>query len=274
MRLKRLMVLFAIGMLLGAMPCVFMIGMDWTVSEMVYAIGFGGVSIGKSSVVEFVIAWFPILFFQVWLGNYIYEHYCVSSVYFFSRCTKKVSWYLREVGKLYLWALLYVLVMFMGAYLLGVFGNTGHHIYWDETAGILLFYYVAIYSLWLFGTTLLINIVGIIWDSSKGFMMVVGAQMICTALYAVLSEWLNFMEYTEGEMEMQVLVLKLIPVSNLVLKWHSNHLAGTPILEGAFGFEYEFIYSVVGMFVMSCLVIVVGVYVVKRSDFLDNGKVM
>lgn len=274
MRLQKWIALFVIGGILGAMQCAFMVGKDWNLSEIIYMLGFGGVYIAKSSMGDFAIAWFPILFFQVWLGNYIYEHYCVSSVYFFSRCTKKVTWYLKESGKLYLMALLYVMMLILGAYLIVRLGNLEYHILWDKPAGILLFYYVAIYSFWLFATTLLINVIGILWDSSKGFVLVVGAQLICTAVYAILSEWLDFMGYNGEGMEAQILVLKLIPASNLVLKWHSNNLVGTPVLESVFGFEYELIYSVIGLFLAACIVLVGGVCVVKRSDFLDNGRVM
>lgn len=274
MRPQKWISLFIIGAIAGAIQCVFMVGDNWFFSEILYALGFGSVSIAKSSMGEFVIAWFPILFFQVWLGNYIYERYCVSSVYFFSRCTKRVKWYLKETGKLYLMALLYVTVLILGACSLVRIGNLEYRILWDESAGMLLIYYVTIYSVWLFATTLLINIIGILWDSSKGFILVVGGQVVCTALYGILSEWLNFMEYTGEGMKEQIFVLKLIPVSNLVLKWHSNHLADTPIIESVFGFEYELIHSVMGLVIGACIVLVVGIVVVKQSDFLDNGKVM
>ncbi len=271
MRFQKWITLFIIGMISGAMQCMLMVGKEWNFSEMLYSLGFGNVYISIGSMGEFVMALFPILFFQVWLGNYIYEHYCVASVYFFSRCTKRITWYLKEAGKLYLIALLYVMTLILGAFLLA---NIGYHVLWDELAGIVLFYYVSIYSLWMFATTLLINVIGILWDSSKGFICVAGSQLVCTALYGVLSKWLDFAEYTGEGMEEQILVLKLLPISNLVLKWHSNHVDGTPILNNLLGFEYEFVHSVMGLFVVSCILVVCGAYIVKQSDFLNNGKVM
>ena len=46
----------------------------------------------------------PFFLFQMLFGIRIYRHYCTASVYFFSRCTYKVRWFVkrseeRRVGK-------------------------------------------------------------------------------------------------------------------------------------------------------------------------------
>lgn len=271
MRYQKQITLAFVGILMGAMQCAFIRENDWLFSEMVCCLGFGNVSISISSLVEFVMAWLPILFFQVWLGNCIYEQYCVSSIFFFSRCTKKVRWYFKEIGKLCLSTLTYIGMMILGAYMLGCVRG---QIIWDDKAGIVLFYYVAIYSMWLFTSVLVINVIGILWDNSKSFTIVAGLQSGLTAVYAIFEGWFRFEDLTESELQTRVMLLKINPVSNLVLKWHSNNWKNTPVLSNMWGFEYEFTDTLLILMAVMLAVVIVGVYIIKRIDFVDNGRMM
>ena len=53
----------------------------------------------------------PCLVFQAFVGIRFYRHYCVASVYVFSRIPNRTAWYLRQVGSIVLWAAVYQLLV-------------------------------------------------------------------------------------------------------------------------------------------------------------------
>ncbi len=56
----------------------------------------------------------PYIVFIILFSTYIYQHFCYSSVYFFSRCTKRWQWFIREQLRLFIYALIYMVLMMLG----------------------------------------------------------------------------------------------------------------------------------------------------------------
>ena len=260
--------MICVACLVGVVLCMPLWGEINMLSDIVYKLAFGDVSISIVSISKFLFAWFPLLFFQTVMGNYIYERFCITSVYFFSRCNKKSRWYIIETAKLFCYVMGYVATMLLAAYITTkIFGK----VHTDEQGIILVVYYLLIYSLWLFVGTLLINILSIAWDCTKSFFVIISVQLISIAIYGILEEWMDFYKYTGSNMENQIFVLKAIPISNLVLKWHGSDYWG---ITSGLGILYEFNFSVAILSFCAIFTLGVGIFVIKKHDFIDNGRMM
>lgn len=256
-----------VGILCGVLSTVVLFKGNITLSDIIYAIGFGGVYISMASVMDFLFALFPLLFFQIIMGNFIYEHYCIASVYFFCRCTNKSKWYIRECVVLYMYALAYVCSIFIGGIF---FCFLGGKVTFDTNGYLLLVFYILIYSLWLFATTLVINMLSLLIENSKSFSFVCAVQLGNVALYGILHSWLDFSQYEGEGMEQQILLLKALPMSNLILKWHSS-LFSNPEIHSVFGINYPFETSVFILILFSLIAGILGGIAVKYNDSIING---
>ena len=132
---------------------------------------------------EILTRFLPLLLFQIFYGTMIYRHFCTASIYYFSRKTKRVRWFLPECGILFLYALAYsAVLLFSGIGIVAAFGK----LRWDPGFLPLMVYYLLIYSLFLFFTTLAINILSILVTGSAAFIIVEAVNLICIAVYSVL----------------------------------------------------------------------------------------
>lgn len=128
---------------------------------------------------------------------------------------------------------------------------------------VFLLYYLTYQSLWLFTMTLLINLISIKTGSSNGFLAVAGTQFAFVALENVL----NFSEPIVP-LEMRVLLIKLNPLSHLILKWHSSDIEELEQHINSFQIEFPMWKSLVGMLVFSLVVLIVGIRVIKKQEFI------
>ena len=111
-------------------------------SHIILADTFQQASLDLSDLPEILIRFLPLLLFQILYGTMIYRHFCTASVYFFSRKTNRIQWFLPECGKLFLHAMLYSAVLVLsGLGTVAVFGKLN----WDEGALPLLAYFLIIY---------------------------------------------------------------------------------------------------------------------------------
>ena len=146
-----------------------------------------------------IMFWYaPLLFFHIFYGSYIYRHFCTASVYYFSRSSRRIPWFLREAGVLYLFSLSYVLLLLIAGMITACLTVPTH---FDRASLLLGGYYLLIYSLFNFAVTLTINLVSIVLGSNLGFALSEGCVaffMSCHVLVGKLfvtgetfEEWLE-----------------------------------------------------------------------------------
>ncbi len=197
----------------------------------------------------------PSLVFQAWAGTAFYRHYCVASVYIFSRIPRRGRWYGREAAALALRTLLYQAALLLGAVVTAA-------LRWDLTLdgpGVkLLLVHLLMWSLWTYAFTMGVNLLAIYWGSGEAFAALAGAQLVCVALLAVLRP-------LGGGGALLPVLKRADPVTCLILCWQtsrSSPLGGGIYWEDSLGMVLGAALAVTG----------IGALAVARHDLLTSDE--
>ncbi len=235
-------------------------------SDIILWFGFVDTEIILVYIIDLSLNFLPFFLFQIVFGTYVYRRFCSASVYYFSRCPNRVSWFLKESGKLYFFSFIYPLVMVLTATLL--ITAIGQFSY-DQGAFMLLLYYVVIHSLWLFITALLVNIIAIKLDSSHGFIIIVVVQM---ASIGLLLLWENVWPLVNTPNQaLHVFLLKFNPVARLILPWQSSSIAMVNDKLNQFNIDFNLNESALVFLISALVVIGIGSYIVRRQEWVDSN---
>lgn len=233
---------------------------ELNLSQYILHLSFSGIEMHQAYIAMLSYRYMPLLIFQLVYGVYIYRHFCCASIYFFSRNVNRINWFLKETGGLYGYIMIYLLIMSITQMLiLSLFSK----IIVDSAAVTLILYYFLIYSLYLFMTTLAINVVAIIFNSNIGFIAVESVILLSMATFLLFGKVMK---------ETNVILLKMDIIANLVFPIHSsqkehlNHLLN----KGEIHFDLNF--SVVYYLILSVILVVVGCIVVKTREFIINDR--
>lgn len=253
----------------GGFQAIFFLDMKDKInfSQIIITFGFSDVSFILVYLIDLTIKLLPFYLFQILFGTYIYQHFCTASVYYFSRCQNRVKWFLKESSKLYILTFCYpFLMVFLGT----LVASITNQIIFDKDSFLLLIYYVLIHSLWLFMTTLLVNIMAIKFESTIGFITVVALQMISVS---TLLLWNKVWPLDDGtNVDKHAFFLKFNPISHLILTWHSSSIKGVNQWINYLQIHFPLIQSVIVYFLLSMIVIFIGCYVVKRQEWVTMRK--
>lgn len=225
-------------------------------------------SISSSSIVpayliEETLKMMPFFMFQILFGTLIYQHFCTASVYYFSRCTAKIPWFLKETRKILFLAITYnilVLAVTVGAALIFC------PIQMDEVGIILAVYLILIQSLWLFFTSIAMNLLAIKFGSQNGFMIV---MIIQVALITLLLLWQNILPVEDSaQVVRNGFLLKWNLISHLFLNWHSSQYPEVNRLIHNFDFSFDLNLSVLVLFCACAVMVCIGCFVIRRYDLI------
>lgn len=262
---KSLLIAIVCGILSG-IPFLYT-GEVTSLLDVINKLSFSEFYIDATYIAKFFVWYFPLMIFQIVWGTYIYRHFCTASVYYFSRLKNRITWFAGEIPKLYLYILLYLTVLLVSC-MLPMLLFRG--IVVDSNSIIILIYYYVIQSLWLYITTMLINILSIKWGSSIGFVLVSGVQIFFIGMFAPLQSILNF-DVPEN-LEFKSRILKLNPISHLVLNWHSSSVSELNGEINKFDILFDLNESVVLFLFLSVIVSIIGCFVVKRQEFITINR--
>ncbi len=197
--------------------------------------------------------WFmPLLFFQIFFGTYIYRHFCCASIYYFSRYTKRTKWYVKEVLDLFLFAIIYLFMMISCGIICCTLISD---VIFDVNTIKILCFYLLIYSLYLFVTTLGVNIVAILCNSNVGFMVVEGINMFFIVLFTIVGEFFA----SDG----------------IILKEYEWILKINPIYYLMFGLNNGVNDYLIAAFIYLILAVIIlcwGGFVINRHNFIESDN--
>ncbi len=197
--------------------------------------------------------------FEIYMGIELYRHFCTASVCVFSRTSHRTQWYIKEILEIMVAAFLYQIVKIFSAVIVTYFR---YSIQIDRMGIFLLVFHVLVYTMWVFSITLLINIFCIKYGSNNAFIWIGGTQLILTAL-------LELIQIFETNLNFIKIFLNINPMAHLVVGWHTGeadkykHLLASP---------YEGLYfknTIIMLFGFSVLVVITGMHIVCRHDFLQ-----
>lgn len=202
----------------------------------------------------------PYIIFIVLFSTYIYQHFCYSSVYFFSRCTKRWQWFIREQLKLLAYALTYMIFMITGR----IFPYVFYHKFSIDMTGIKTICIIAgIFSIWLFTASSIGNTLSILIGGLKG--------VICTIGIIILSVFSLMWTDTNNMTKKEIIKLRMNYNSVLVFDWHKYGnitTSGTSCLHTNFKYASSYIFAIGVMLA----VIVTGIYIINRADIISESR--
>ncbi|NMA66116.1 MAG: hypothetical protein GX957_07725 [Clostridiaceae bacterium] len=210
---------------------------------------------------------FPILLFQLLFGSFLYKEFCSVGVYIFSRCVNRLKWFIQKVSVLLLYALLYQLAMTACTITItAIFGD----VRFDLTSFILFLYYWLIYALWLFQTTLLINILSLKTDSGVAFGSIYGLQ---TCLILILFLWRETLPLDDSLFAARNFkLLWLDPIPHLIISWHSSIIPTLDARIHAFDLPFDLNLSVLYFLILSVLAVITSYHIIKHHDMITSGE--
>ncbi len=251
----------------GILNSVFAGNADSTAfSSIVLDVGFGNTVLVISDAGNFFLWYFPLLFFHVFFGTYIYRHFCSASIYFFSRCCNRTLWFLKECGILYAFSLLYLIILITSGTLAVKLQTT---VTFDKESWIILAYYLIIHSLFMFFTTLCINLIAILVSSSDGFIYVEGILIFCIATFFVVGEKYYHSVPTASS---HLGLIKWNPISHIIFSIHSSSIVSVDKLINKNGLDFDLNVSVAVFSLLVLFAVIGGVIAVNKYNFMDINQ--
>lgn len=245
-----------------------------TLWQLVNCLGYYDVEITKADIVTFVIDSFPYLIFQIIWGTYIYERFCSASVYFFSRKKNKIGWYLSECFKLFLYGVFYLIILLFFGILMSCICR---RLEVNNIEIWVMLEFLILFSVFLFAVTLMINVLSIVINSMCGFAIVAGIEFICIAIFGIWSDWmvdfnlLSEMEKTPNIL-FQLKILKVNPLSHLVMHWHSSVFDQINKTINICGMNFSIEKSILLFTVIAVAIVVFGILVVRKTELIENER--
>lgn len=219
----------------------------------------GEFSLGNTltELLDFSMRMFPAYIFGAFAGTRVYRHFCTASVYVFSRYPYRLKWYSKEVMVVFVSVALFLVIQTGTAIAVTI---CRYQILFDEAGFGLLGYHIAIHGLWLFFTTLLINLLAIYVGSDSGYLSVVGGQIVLITMLAFVEE------------NSSAVIRAVNPISRLVIGWHgSENGLYSNVLRATYP-HLNLNGSLLYMALISVLLILVGGAIIKKHDLLISNS--
>lgn len=258
---------FVFSIIWGIIQTMFYFRTDQVVlfSDIMFVFSFYKPSFFITSIIDMVMNYIPLLFIQILYGTYIYRHFCSTSIYFFSRCANRQVWLLKEAIKLYYYIVIYLFCMVASGTL---FCMLNFGVYFDEGSIYLLFYYMLIFSLWLYITTLSVNLIAVFIGSSNSASIMIGIQIILLLLLGIFDTWIpiDTNKMTAGSL------LKLNPISHLVLSWHNSRIFSVNRLVNILNINFTFHNSMIYMGTLAIILTLIGGVIIQKMQIITINK--
>lgn len=221
-------------------------------SEVISLFGMYGTSYFVQYLPDITHLFVPLLLFQMFFGTYIYHHFCTASIYFFSRYPKRNKWFFTETFKLYLFGCIYLFLMLIsGTLVCSLFSK----IVIDRKMWKLLFFYICIYSLYLFVSTFAINLLSILFNSNVAFIIVAGINSFFIAAFTIVG---NFFAPEGVILQQYEWTIKINPFYYLIFGMHNNNT--------------DYFISILLFFSMAVLLFICSYFVINKHDFIDSNR--
>ncbi|SFR81680.1 hypothetical protein [Anaeromicropila populeti] len=234
-------------------------------SDLIFVLSFYKPIFYITAIMEMVAKLIPAFLFQIIYGTYIYRHFCSAGIYFFSRCSNRRKWFLKEALKLYGYSVLYLFTMTSAS---TAFCLINFEVHFDKGSLYLVICFLIIYSLWYYIAALSINIIAIVAGSQYSFVIIAGVQLILTLMLTIFDTWMPF----ENNVPMNKIILQLNPISHLVISWHSSKLAYINKLINTWNINFSFNISFAYLGLIALISTVVGINIINNKQFIITNN--
>ncbi|MDO5408946.1 MAG: hypothetical protein Q4F21_00650 [Lachnospiraceae bacterium] len=250
---------------------------EFFLSDVVLSFALGAPQITTDSLIRMLLYMMPVFLFQILFGTIIYQRFCTASVYYFSREANRIHWFLKQILFLLSLSFFYLFtILLVGTSIC----SRLYLIHTNITSFILIFYFLSIHSLWLFLTTLAINLISIKAGSNIAFSIIGGVQLLCISSLILWKD--IFPLENTSHFEIHGLLLQINPISHLILSWHSSSLSNIQAAiqdfrlnasySQLFQIDFDLNFSVLIFAILSIFLIIAGCRIVFFQEFIITNK--
>lgn len=204
----------------------------------------------------------PYILFQMLYGTYIYSKFNNAGIYYFSRVVSRKKWFIKMAVQLLALTVFYIL-LYSGAFL--IIALAGKKVTLSFNALCFYLIYMTIYSLWLFGATMLINVIAIKSDSGKAFSIICVLE-ICMVIFLASSS-----KFEIENINKNIKLLKLNPVSHLIMCIHSSKSVDISEIQ-----KYDIDFSLnESMFIYAavvCVILLISYLIISRTELINSNE--
>lgn len=222
-----------------------------------FALGFS-----LQELLSLFIRMIPSFIFEAYLGIELYHHFCIASVYVFSRYSKRLRWYWKKIFIIGINVCIFQMVLIITIIVITIFR---YRLRIDNAGLILLAYHFGIHVLWIYAITVLINLLAIYWGSSLSFIISIGIQSVFITL-------LRYEETIEGYLKTGFyssgFLLKMNPIAHLIIGWHNSKSESVNKALHASCQMMNLNDSLLFYLVVLIIILLIGACVVKKRDLL------
>lgn len=215
-----------------------------------------------SELLTFNIKLVPCFLFELYMGTNLYRHFCTASVYIFSRNPNRTLWYLKECSVILAFSFIYQTVLIISSYSVACYR---YNVVWNYSGFVLMLIHIALYGLWLFAITLLVNVVSLLLGSEISFAVILGGQAAMIALLA-------FLKIFEYNYKLFSIAVNMNPISHLVVGWQSCDIEWLNNTvrpnEIALSLSFSFLY----VFLISLVIFIIGGIIIQKRDIITTDS--
>ena len=212
----------------------------------------------------FTIRLLPCFVFLFYAGTDMYRFFCTASIYVFSRKSKRLNWYLKEILSILAIAFLYEFILLTVSILITI---CRYQVHIDEAGIVIFLIHLFAYSIWNATIAIVINLVALYLGSDLAFLICVSIQIFGIFLFKLI-------DLFESNKELSFILINSNFMAHLVLGWHSSHLT---FLNDTLHSNYSGLYFINSMIVLIILFMVAifwGGIIIKKHDFLNSNTEM
>lgn len=276
---RRIVIVCLLALLFGGFMSIYYVnpyGGEIALSELLFQLsgsrGEFALRFSANELLSFAMLMVPGWVLEAFLGIELYRHFCTASIYVFSRCEDRRRWYWKEMLLLGAEIFLFQILTIAAALTISCFR---FDVKISQAGMILLVYHILVQFFWTYSAAIAVNLLALKAGSSVGFAIVIFAQTFCVGLLGFGQVIERF--YEENITAMNLLV-KLNPISHLVLGWHSSYMQSVDaMLKQSTGIPCESFYaeiSLLCLLIVNAIILKIGSIVIGKHDLLISDAEM
>ena len=227
-------------------------------ADIVLQLSFVGLQFKIPYLIDMSFRMIPFFTFQAIGGSLIYSHFCTASVYYFSRCVNRTKWFIQESISLFCVSIVYTISLLLPCSFILLLQK---RFVIDYESVILCLYFIVLYTVWLFCTTISVNIVSLKIKCISSYVVMIGLQLFLISLLALL----------DPEDMAELWLLKMNPISHLVISWHSSKIIPLNMLINHLNLNYDLNVSLVFYLVLTVAIWMISLRIIKYHELLASN---
>lgn len=232
-------------------------------TELIFRLSFGYVGNHKAFIGEAFFHYLLIVFSHILFGNRLFKNFCNATAYFYIRTVNLKRWFMEEIIQLFIDIVKFYFINILSLLSLCLLSGKLNKFEFSDILFIL--YFIMVYSLFTFITSIAINIISIYADSGMAFTIVEGINTIFIGFYLITGDI-----YTEEYLINNPYIFKYNPICHLMIGLHKSNLISMNKYLTTPKLQINLSTSILFLLLFTILFIVAGCFFINKKDLMGD----